>query len=170
MSRSQKKYINNVKAMKTLIIYDSIHGNTEKIAKAIREEIPGEARVLRVGNENPLDAEKFNLLIVGSPTHGGRPTKAIQDFIKQINETSLKGTNVAAFDTRFSSGWVKIFGFAAERIAEGLKRKGGVLAASPKGFFVKGTEGPLKEGEVGNAKLWASEIVKSVNDSVKKSN
>lgn len=38
---------------------------------------------------------------------------------------------------------------------------GGTLIASPEGFFVKGKEGPLKEGELKRAASWAKVIVKS---------
>jgi len=51
--------------MKALIVYDSTHGNTEKIAQAIGEAIEGE--VLRVGEVHPADLQGFDLLIVGSP-------------------------------------------------------------------------------------------------------
>ena len=34
--------------MKTLVIYDSVYGNTEKVAKAIGEAIGGVVRVARV--------------------------------------------------------------------------------------------------------------------------
>jgi len=67
--------------MKALVVYDSLHGNTEKIAKAIGDAISGEAEVLRVGAVNSSELKPCDLLIVGSPTHGGRPTSAIQDFI-----------------------------------------------------------------------------------------
>jgi flavodoxin len=147
--------------MKTLIVYDSVYGNTEKIAKAIGDAITGEVRVLRVGEVNSSELKAFDLLIVGSPTQGGRPTQAIQDFLNKAPVSAFEGTNVAAFDTRISTRLVRIFGYAAGRIAGSLKRKGGTLIVSPEGFFVKGTKGPLKEGELERAASWAKEIVKS---------
>ncbi|MCK4396109.1 flavodoxin family protein, partial [candidate division WOR-3 bacterium] len=103
----------------------------------------------------------LKLLIVGSPTHGGRPTSAIRDFLNKVSESVIRGINVAAFDTRFSTRLVRIFGYAAGRIADRLKRNGGTLIVSPEGFFVKGKEGPLKEGEIERAASWAKVIVKS---------
>jgi flavodoxin len=146
--------------MKALIVYDSVHGNTEKIAKAIGGAIAGEVRVVRASEVNSAELQTIDLLIVGSPTQGGRPTKAIQDFLDKISGPAMKGIKVAAFDTRFSTRVVAIFGYAAGRIAGGLKRKGAILAAPPEGFFVKGTEGPLKEGELERAAVWAKEVVK----------
>jgi hypothetical protein len=38
-------------------------------------------------------------------------------------------------------------------------KKGGELIAPPEGFFVQGTEGPLKEGELERASDWAKQIL-----------
>ncbi len=48
---------------------------------------------------------------------------------------------------------------AAGRISGNLKGKGGTLMAFPEGFFVKGTKGPLKEGELERAADWAKGIL-----------
>jgi len=146
--------------MKALIVYDSVYGNTEKIARSIGSAITGDVKVLRAAEVNPSELESVDLLIVGSPTHGGRQTPAIQDFLNKVTKPVIKGISVAAFDTRFSTRLVKIFGYAAGRIAGSLKRKGGTLVASPEGFFVKSKEGPLKEGELERAASWAKEIAK----------
>jgi len=147
--------------MKSLIVYDSAYGNTEKIAKSIGDAIAGDVKVMRAGEVNPSDMESLDLFIVGSPTYGGRPTPAMRDFLNKISKTAISGINVGAFDTRISARWVRIFGYAAGKIAGRLKRKGGILVLSPEGFFVKGTKGPLKEGENERATSWAKEIVES---------
>jgi len=149
--------------MKALIVYDSVYGNTEKIARAIAEAITpsGEVKVLRASEANSSELASIDLLIVGSPTHGGRPTPAVQDLLNKVTQPSLKGINVAVFDTRMSTKLVRVFGYAAGRIAGHLKRKGGTLTASPEGFFVKGGKGPLKEGELERAADWAKGILES---------
>ena len=145
--------------MKALIVYDSVYGNTEKIAKAVAEAITpsGEVRVLRVGEANPSELASADLIIIGSPTHAGRPTPAVQDFLNKVPK--LQGINVAAFDTRMTTKLVKVFGYAAGRIARNLKGKGGTLIASPEGFFVTASKGPLKEGELERAAGWAKGIL-----------
>jgi len=147
--------------MKALVVYDSVYGNTEKIARAIGGAIAGEVRVLRASEVNPSELKSIDLLIVGSPTQGGRPTKAIQDFLGKLPDTAIKGLNVAAFDTRLSTKLVGIFGYGAGRIADTLKRKGGVLTLPPEPFFVKSREGPLKEGELERAAAWAKRILET---------
>lgn len=145
--------------MKALIVYDSAYGNTEKIAKSIGGAITGNVKVLRVGEVNPSGLEPVDFLIVGSPTYGGRPTPATLDFLNNIPESAVKDVSVAAFDTRVSAKWVKIFGYTSGKIAGSLKAKGGTLIMSPEGFFVKGAKGPLKEGELERAASWVKEIV-----------
>ncbi len=144
--------------MKTLVVYDSTYGNTEDIAKSVGNAIPGEVRIVRASEADPADMNTVDLLVVGSPTYGGRATQPIQDFLAKIPDISVKGKKVAAFDTRYAGKFVKVFGFASEKIAENLKAKGGNLASTPEGFIVKGKKGPLKEGELERAASWAVEI------------
>ena len=146
--------------MKVLIVYDSKYGNTEQIAGAIGGGIGSDVKVLRVGEVNPAELKTIDLLIIGSPTQGGRPTPAIREFINKIPESSLNGIKVAAFDTRIARKFVGVFGYAAGRIATDLKAKGGNLIVPPEGFFVQGIKGPVLEGEVERAAAWLKEIVK----------
>jgi flavodoxin I len=149
--------------MKSLIIYDSMYGNTEKIAQAIGEGLTGDVKVLRVGEVNTSELNTFDLLILGSPVHGGRPTPALEAFIKKLPSNSLQGKRVAAFDTRFESEdqgiglriLMSVIRYAAERIAKDLAKKGGRLVAEPEGFIVENKEGPLKQGELERATNWA---------------
>ncbi|HEX7456387.1 MAG TPA: flavodoxin family protein [Candidatus Nanoarchaeia archaeon] len=153
--------------MKALVIYDSLYGNTEKIAKAVGEGTGGKVKF--VGEVRPSELKGLDLLIIGSPTHGGQPKPTTTEFLDKIPENSLKGVSVAAFDTRFEKSGhgiglrllMAVINFAAPRIADTLKKKGGVLVAEPEGFFVEGKEGPLKEGELERAKTWAKGILES---------
>ena len=148
--------------MKALVVYDSRFGNTEKIARAIGGGISGDVRVLHAGEAKTSDLESVGFLIVGSPTQGFRSTKPVQAFIDSIPAGGLKGIDIAAFDTRMSAAeagrglrWLmNTGGYAAARIENALKKKGGTPALPPEGFFVKDREGPLKEGEEERAAEW----------------
>jgi flavodoxin I len=144
--------------MKTMVVYDSVYGNTAKVAQQIGAAIGGEVQVLRVGEVNASELRTVDLLVVGSPTQGGRPTQAIQNFLGLVPAHAAPGTRVAAFDTRLTSKWVRIFGYAAPRIAASLQKTGATPVGAPAGFFVKGKEGPLQEGEVERAAAWAQQI------------
>ncbi len=144
--------------MKVLVVYDSLYGNTEKIAKAIGDAITGEVKVLPVGEVYPSEIKANELFVFGSPTHGGKPKATTRDFLNKITAATLEDVSIAAFDTRISTKLVGPLGYAAGRIADNLKGKGGTLVASPEGFFVKGIKGPLKEGELERAADWGKEV------------
>ena len=156
--------------MKALVIYDSIFGNTEKIARAIANALGSQVdvEILQANKVAPEQLTELDLLVVGSPTRGFRPTEAVTGLLKRIRSKALKGAKVAAFDTRFkadeldSAGLrfvVKTGGYAAKRIAAQLKKAGGNLIVPPEGFYVEDTEGPLKTGELERAAEWAANIL-----------
>jgi len=157
--------------MKVFILYDSQYGNTKKIAEAIAAAFPKPhtAKVFPVEEVDHTDCCKtIDLLFVGSPTQGGRPTNMLRDFLSDIPPGALKGLPVVAFDTRMAVDDVNWFlrlvmkkvGFAAPKIAKILVAKGGKLAVPPEGFIVAGKEGPLKENELSRATAWASKFRK----------
>jgi flavodoxin len=147
--------------MDTLVVYDSVHGNTAKVAQAIGDAIPGEVEVLHARDVDRTATKTFDLVIIGAPTHGGRPTPPIQEFLKELTGPGLNRIRFAAFDTRVPARWVRIFGFAAPRIAKSLQKKGAIVIGSPEGFFVTGTEGPLLNGELERAAEWAKVVAEA---------
>ncbi len=148
--------------MKTLVVYDSIYGNTEIIARAIGEAIPGEVQVVRVGQVSVSDLEAVGLLIIGAPTHGSLPSEAAQGLMARIGSPAREGARAATFDTRLTWGFLRRYGFAADRLADTLKEKGWTLVGEPGGFFVRGLKkGPLKRGEAERAAAWAKGLVES---------
>jgi len=142
--------------MNALVIYDSQYGNTERIAQAIADTLSqfGPARAVRVTKETPCSLGEVDLLIMGCPTQGWRPTKAIQSFLEHVEDGSWSGLAAAAFDTRFH-GPRPLTGSAARRIAQSLQQKGCSLLLPAESFFIKGTEGPLQDGEIERAANWA---------------
>lgn len=141
--------------MKSVVIYDSMFGNTEIIAKAITE-ICG-AKLIQVSSAKPSDLEEIDLLIVGSPTQGGRPMENMQQFMHTLID--LGEVRAAAFDTRLKTKLVSIFGYAADKIAKELQKNNAKLMMPPEGFFVDHKEGPLMDGELERAKAWAQKII-----------
>ena len=156
--------------MKVLIAYDSVFGNTEKVAQAMGEALAahGEVEVRRVGEVQPGQLSGLDLVIVGSPTRAFTATPAAKKLLGSIPANALAGVKVATFDTRMpmtdqTPGILRflagIFGYAAKPLSNRLVRKGGQLAAPPEGFFVLGSEGPLQEGELERAAQWAEKLV-----------
>lgn len=158
--------------MKALIVYDSFFTNTEQVAQAIGKALEDQAdvEVLKVTEVQPGQLSSVQVLIVGSPTRAFSPSPDTKSFLKEIPRRALEGVKVAAFDTRISMDdvdspilppMVKLFGYAAEPIAKRLEKKGGTLVVPPEGFFVQGTEGPMKEGELERAAAWARRIIEN---------
>lgn len=139
--------------METLVIFDSNFGNTKKVAEVIASEL--DAKAISVSDFNEEELEGVNLLIVGSPINAWRPTEKINKFLSGLAKEELKDIKVAGFDTR-----AKIFisGDAAKKIVKKLEEAGAKSITEPQGFYVKGKEGPLFEGEIEKAKKWAKEI------------
>ena len=143
--------------MKVLIVYDSMYGNTEALAKAVAAAIGGDVALSRPGAVDIAALAGLDLLVVGAPVHGGRPMPSVQAFLDRL--PPLQGLRVAVFDTRLTSRLVKVFGYAADRAAASLRDKGAILVGAPEGFFVTGKRGPLKEGELERAAAWARTLV-----------
>lgn len=150
--------------MKTLVVYDSAYGNTEIIAKAIASEIK-QSKLVIVSKLKQTDLKNIDLLIVGSPTQGGRPTPGINEFVNNVKKSNLNGLKAATFDTRILAKdqniglrlLMKTIGYAAEKIADNLSKAGCEIVAV-EGFIVSDKEGPLKKGEEKRAKIWAKNI------------
>ena len=114
--------------MKALIVYDSLYGNTERIANAIGEKLSSyhDTKTIKVIKANPNDIDGIDILIIGSPTHGGRFTDPIKTFIGLLPEKELQAIKTLTFDTCFPTTnmgifinhIVKIFGIAAPRLSK----------------------------------------------------
>ncbi len=148
--------------MKALVIYDSLYGNTEQIAKAMVAALGKESKAVRVGQVKAADIKGYSYIIIGSPTQGGRMTPAIQSFLNGLAADDMVGKRFAAFDTRHTSFVTKFFGYAAPRIEAIIKEKRGNCTAQPQGFIVQDNKGPLAEGELERAATWAKAIVAGV--------
>jgi len=159
--------------MKTLIVYDSFFGCTEKIAQEIGSTLTkhGFVSVVKVDQTTPEMLTDIDLLIIGSPTRAFSASPNTKAFLKQVNSDVLNGVRVAAFDTRIGDidkapkilkFLVNIFGYAAEPMLKALIKKGGIETVAPGWFYVDGMEGPVTEGELERAAAWAEEIARVV--------
>jgi len=154
--------------MKIAVIYDSLYGNTEKIAGIIKDVLSkkNEVEVKKVTEAKLSDFKKSDFVIIGGPTHTGRPSKPVQVLLNMLPKDSLKDTRASVFDTSmatynknfFMKGVMKFFGYSAPRVALALKKKGADIV-SVQSFFVMDTKGPLKDDELERAKKWAKSLI-----------
>jgi flavodoxin I len=153
--------------MKYLVVYDTSYGNTAKIAGAIKASLGADAEAREIETLQPGDLANVDLLVVGSPTQGGRPTQSMDAWLRKL-PTARKGSPVAIFDTRLSAGDVavglrllmNVIGYAAPRITKALVAKGYTPVGEPQGFIVTGKEGPLAGGEIDRARAWGEKLAR----------
>jgi flavodoxin len=147
------------KTMNTLIIYDSNFGNTAQLAQTMADK-QGEHGTARIASANEADlteVKEIDLLLVGGPTQRHGLSPSMKTLLEGFPRRTLQRIHAGAFDTRYHmSAWKS--GSAAHGIASKLKRAGASLIVEPESFFVAEREGPLEEGELERAAIWAEEI------------
>jgi flavodoxin I len=146
--------------MKTLVVYDSMFGNTEQIARVIADTLRtnGEVSLIAASHVAAIPTDGVELLVIGGPTQAHGDTPPIEAILDRIPAQGLRGVAVATFDTRLR--WPRLLsGSAADTIAKRLRQRGAVLIVPPESFFVTGREGPLENGEIERAAGWARGIV-----------
>jgi flavodoxin len=148
--------------MKSLVVYFSKFGNTQKIAEAIAETLgsAGSVRVISTDQFGVSDLEGVDMVVMGSPTHRMNLPEAVRTVFETLPRRILRGTSVAAFDTSYKmSRWLAPF-TAARKLAHKLRGLGGKRVVPPETFHVVEREGPLYEGEIERARAWAALILK----------
>jgi menaquinone-dependent protoporphyrinogen IX oxidase len=152
--------------MKGIIIYDTSHGNTKKIAETITETLKTseiDVDLFDVKEVKKLNANEYNFLVLGSPTKFGTMSFAIKFFLGKVKGEEWMNKPFAAFDTENPENveqsriqnkeWS-----AAEKIAVKLKEKNMKQLLPVLKALVLGQKGPLVEGEIDRAKSYALEL------------
>jgi flavorubredoxin len=159
--------------MRAAVIYESMFGNTELVAQAIAQALPSmAAEAMEVGATESLVLADLDLLVVGAPTHTfsmSRETTrlsaakmsdaplvsahgGIREWLSRLPRAH-PGQFAATFDTHLEQmSWL---GSAARPIAKRLRRLGYGIVVAPQHFYVVGTPGPLRAGELERAADWA---------------
>jgi flavodoxin len=146
-----------------LIVYDSIYGNTLKIAELIRDMAIQEQLIVRLIHAEHLTQAQLreaNLVFLGSPTRAFRPTPLLIRALKSV-KNEWRNKDFVAFDTRMNvqtidskllKTMIRWFGYAAQYLAKRLKRWGANERVEPLGFQVVTTTGPLDKEAMANAR------------------
>ena len=105
--------------MKILVCYFSNTGNTEKVAKSIAEGLKDESvEILKIEDADPSNLKNYDLVILGSGIYGGKLSKKVTDFMKQVTGYPPK---FAFFNTHQSE---RAYQKAFKRIRSKLEESG----------------------------------------------
>lgn len=131
------------------------------VAEAIAQtfESAGDVRLLPSDRLDKTDLEKCDLVIMGCPTHKMNLPEAVRPVFERLPKKILRGKFLAAFDTSYQMSPFMARFTAAKRLDQKLRKLGGKRAVRPETFLVTGREGPLFDGEIERAIVWAHTIL-----------
>lgn len=168
---------------RALVVYESVLGNTQAVARAIAEGL-GQSRpvtVREVAEAPETIPPDVGLLVVGGPTHAfglSRPetrAEAEKEAPGQVVSTGSGlrewldrlspgdgGIPTVTFDTRVAKPHVP--GSAAKKARKQLQHKGFPPFEDPHSFYVHGKAGPLADDELTRARSWGEELGQHLHD------
>ncbi|MFF5986515.1 flavodoxin domain-containing protein [Prauserella flavalba] len=166
--------------MKAVVVFESMFGNTESVARAVAEGLRRHGSVVvdvvNVDDAQRAPGDDVQLVVAGGPTHAfGLSRKRTRESAKQqatgalvTRRTGLRewldalpGARPSAWAAAFATKAAKprwLPGSAAKAAAKRLRGKGYRLITRPKDFTVEGTGGPLSEGQLARAREWGAEL------------
>jgi hypothetical protein len=171
--------------MRALVIYESMFGNTKRIALAIADGLSQQLAVeaIEVSLAPLAIGDDIDLLVVGGPTHvhgmtsGFTRTQAekqatsplvseklgMREWLEE-SQPSSRSLNAAAFDTRIKGAEI-LTGSAAHGYEKRLRSAGYNVVRDTESFFIA-TKAPqddaLLPGEVERARTWGAELAVQV--------
>ncbi|WAB85003.1 hypothetical protein OVN20_05480 [Microcella daejeonensis] len=166
-------------ARRALVVYESLWGNTERVARAIARELELRMTVVIENAETaPTVLDGFDLVIAGGPTHAFSMSRASTRQSAVLNNAAPRVVDrglrewldrvlpvprpiaAAAFDTRVDSP--RLPGSAAKAARHELRSRGFDVRARARTFRVHGYEGPLLDGELDGAAEWVRELLREI--------
>jgi len=164
--------------MKALVMYESMFGNSERVARSVADGLTDlvevEIRDVALSTAGDL-GEDVDLLVAGGPTHAlslsrpstredairqgagqGTTTRGLREWLDAL-PADLHGLSFATFDTRVSRVR-RLPGSAARSAARILRRHGGRMVFVPQSFFVDDVSGPLAADQPDLARLWGHQL------------
>ena len=160
--------------MRSLVVFESMWGNTRAVAEAVARGLGEETATIDVAHAPSRLPADVDLLVVGGPTHGfsmsrtstrhqaheqgageGEEARGIREWLEDMPASDR--IDVATFDTRV--GKVKrLPGSAAKAAGKSVRRHHLGRLVDTESFYVEDTEGPLSEGELDRAQQWGTQL------------
>lgn len=159
--------------MNALVVYESMWGNTARVAEAVARGLGG-VPVRDVEDVSAPDLQGLDLVVIGGPTHAfsmtrqgtredahrqgathGNDTRGIRELLAELPSDLL--IPIATFDTRVAK--VKhLPGSAAKAAARDLQHHHHARVTARESFYVEDSPGPLLAGELERAEAWGADL------------
>lgn len=170
--------------MKALVVYESMFGNTEKIARAVADGV-GESVDVQLAEvaDAPTDpSPDVAFIVAGGPTHAfsmSRENTRTDAISKGAHEGEREfglrewmaalpsgehTEKIATFDTKIKS-MRHLPGSAAKSAAKAAHRHGYESLSKAESFYVDDVDGPLLDGEIDRARAWGRQLAASMTKS-----
>ncbi len=159
--------------MRTLIVYESMWGNTRQVAEAAAEAFGAAATIVEAAHAPESLPPDIDLLVVGGPTHAfsmshastrrdaeakgahaGDAARGIREWLAALPSSDVE---VATFDTRVGSVR-RLPGSAAKAAAKEVRRHDLGHLVDSQSFYVADMAGPLLDGELDRARTWGHQL------------
>jgi hypothetical protein len=159
--------------MKVIVVYESHWGNTASVAKAIAEGFGPDAQVLTTDEASPSTVADADLIIAGAPIMAfslpsDRMLTSMANDAKAPSPPDLSHASMRSWLDRlpvghgrsaeFETGLRWSPGGATGAIGRKLEEAGFKRLGKSRRFVVKGSYGPLREGELERAQQWGTEL------------
>lgn len=169
--------------MKVLVVYESMFGNTEQVARAIARGLgrSAEVEIVEVSEAPAKPDLDVDLVVAGGPTHAfsmsrvstrgdaidrgateGERGFGLREWIDGLPDGRY-AEEIATFDTRVRT-MRHLPGSAAKGAARAAHRHGYQSAAPAESFYVEDVEGPLLDGELERAEAWGRQLAAARSD------
>ncbi len=150
---------------KVIIVFESVYGNTKKIAEAISEGINNiegvECVVKKTGEIHTDDLCDYDAILFGCPNHNQEPALNLVKFIDRAAIVHLKAKIGAAFDTYTGGNKDVAVAKLETKIQEKLP---GVSLEGRLSAKVTGRKGPLADDEESRALDFGTQFAKMLAD------
>jgi menaquinone-dependent protoporphyrinogen IX oxidase len=130
---------------KALILYDSVYGNTKKIAMSLIRGLEAGGLYVdssSIENYEISEIRDYDIIGIGGPTHFHGLSKNMKSFLLKIKNFRLEDKLGFAFETKAN---FRLAGSAVKKIMKKLKKLKMKIIHTPITGIVLGKEGPLEE-------------------------
>ena len=159
--------------MKVIVVYELHWGNTALVARAIADGVGAGAQVLATDEASPAAVAEADLIIAGAPVMAfslpsDRMLATLAGDAKAPSPPDLSHPSMRSWldqlpaghgrSAQFETGLRWSPGGATSEIGHKLEKAGFTRLVKSRRFVVKGSYGPLRDGELERAQEWGREL------------